>query len=178
MAKKESRNAFLLKQAVGLSGFFHAEDFPSARYFMCMNPMARQTALLESLNIRPLVAPGAMNGYLLFDKRARIIDSRAKNLLDAIPVHGGITYNTKDSVGRCFGFDTAHYNSRDVRSDEPEWVKGECFLMYESLRVIRAVQQTFIQATSQYERAKIYEEVAGGMGYGTILLLRAMSGGL
>lgn len=81
-----------------------------------------------------IMDPDALNGYVAFDKRhAPHLPAGEQNLVQYIPVHGGITYAHKDSVAAVWGFDTMHYRSENEPRTDRDWIRAHCWILYRGL---------------------------------------------
>jgi hypothetical protein len=80
--------------------------------------------------------PDAMNGYVAFSKRhAPRVAGGTGNLVQYIPVHGGVTYAEKDSYAAVWGFDTQHYRSESEPRSDPAWIIANCWILYRGLKL-------------------------------------------
>jgi hypothetical protein len=80
--------------------------------------------------------PDALNGYVAFPKRrAPRIPGNHENLVQYIPVHGGVTYARKDSYAAVWGFDTMHHGSEQQPRTDRDWIRGQCLILFYGLRL-------------------------------------------
>jgi hypothetical protein len=106
-----------------------------------------------------LLDPEALNGYVAFEKRyAPRLPAGYQNLVQYIPVHGGITYAAKDDFAAVWGFDTMHYRSeREPRSDQ-DWIRASCQILYRGLLLAAKHWKEFHRAGRE-RRAEIAQEL-------------------
>lgn len=98
----------------------------------------------------------AMNGYVAFPKRGFSLHDV---LVDFIPVHGGITYRTKDQTATVYGFDTLHFNSDNLPIHEPAWIKWQCHVLYEGVLLAKKLGPAYRRATTIEKKAAILQEL-------------------
>jgi hypothetical protein len=80
--------------------------------------------------------PDALNGYVAFDKRhAPKVADGTGNIVQYIPVHGGVSYNKKDSYAAVWGFDTMHHRSENEPRTDPAWIVANCWILYRGLKL-------------------------------------------
>lgn len=90
----------------------------------------------------------ALNGYVAFPKRdAPRLPTGDQNLVQYIPVHGGITYVVKDSFAAVWGFDTLHYSSEEQPRADQDWIRGQCLILYYGLRLAAKLWPEFRRAS-------------------------------
>ena len=83
-----------------------------------------------------LLDPDALNGYVAFDKRhAPRVGDGTGNIVQYIPVHGGVTYAEKDSYAAVWGFDTMHCRSEEEPRTDPAWILANCYVLYRGLKL-------------------------------------------
>lgn len=104
---------------------------------------------------------GALNGYVVFPKRDCPVGMgpRATGILEYVPVHGGITYATKDALGCVFGFDTAHHSSPHLPIAEPKWIKWQCEVMYEGIKLAGKVEPEYRKTRNNLRRAELVQPI-------------------
>jgi hypothetical protein len=102
------------------------------------------------------IDPDALNGYVAFPKRhpPRLPISTG-HLVQYIPVHGGVTYATKDAFAAVWGFDTHHAGSEEVPRADPDWVKYQCHILYHGLEVAAKLWPRFRREQNQNKRAEM-----------------------
>ncbi len=111
----------------------------------------------------PIVAkfmdPDALNGYVAFDKRhAPRVPAGDKNLVQYIPVHGGITYAAKDHLAAVWGFDTMHYLSENQPRTDPDWIRANCHVLYRGLLLCEMRWKEFRRAKRE-RKMEIVQEI-------------------
>jgi len=80
------------------------------------------------------------------------------NIVQYIPVHGGITYMEKDSVAAVWGFDTQHLSSEKEPIAEPEWVVANCWILYRGLKLAAKLWPEFRRAGNM-RRAELAQQL-------------------
>lgn len=94
-----------------------------------------------------IMDPDALNGYVAFEKRyAPRVPGGDQNLVQYIPVHGGITYAHKDSVAAVWGFDTMHYKSENEPRTDRDWIRAHCWILYRGLLLAEKRWKEFSRA--------------------------------
>lgn len=108
------------------------------------------------------VEPDALNGYVAFPKRnaPRLPANRTGNIVQYIPVHGGITWARKDSYAAVWGFDTGHYGSEKQPRTDKDWIRAHCWVLYRGLLAAEKLWPEFERA-SRDRRAEIADELLG-----------------
>jgi hypothetical protein len=108
--------------------------------------------------------PDALNGYVAFPKRqAPSLPRSTGNIVQYIPVHGGVTWARKDSFMAVWGFDTMHATSeREPRTDQ-DWIRANCWVLYRGLLLAAKLWPEFRRA-SQKRRAELAEELLDLVG--------------
>ena len=110
--------------------------------------------------------PGALNGYVAFPKRrAPRIPGDDQNLVQYIPIHGGVTYACKDSYAAVWGFDTMHHQSEAQPRTDQDWIRGQCLILYYGLRLSEKLWPEFRRASDarRLELAQgMFELLPGG----------------
>jgi hypothetical protein len=108
--------------------------------------------------------PDALNGYVAFPKRAAPrLPPGTGNIVQYIPVHGGVTWARKDSYMAVWGFDTMHvYSERQPRTDK-DWIRANCWLLYRGL-LLAAKRWPEFRRASQRRRAEMVEELLDLVG--------------
>lgn len=101
---------------------------------------------------------GGLNGYVRFEKRP-VRESGCDGILNYVPVHGGITYADEDENGMVYGFDTAHCNSDQYPLHDPSWIKDQIKVMLDGIKKASEVEETYLLATSNEEKAKLVDAV-------------------
>lgn len=104
---------------------------------------------------------GGCNGYITFPSRPAK-EEGYRGILTYVPVHGGITFASKDKDGGGFtyGFDTAHHYSKDVPADDPEWIRGQIDIMRRGILLAAEVEDEYLLAEGNDEkRAEICQRV-------------------
>ena len=82
----------------------------------------RQDPALE--NTEAWLDPEALNGYVAFPKRhAPRLPVNYQNLVQYMPIHGGVTYVRKDSYAAVWGFDTMHLDSAALPRTDCDWMR-------------------------------------------------------
>lgn len=103
--------------------------------------------------------PDALNGYVVFDKRhAPRLPAGDKNLVQYIPVHGGVTYAVKDSIAAVWGFDTMHGRSEEQPRTDRDWIRANCWILYRGLLLAEKHWKEFSRA-SRERKIEIIEEI-------------------
>jgi hypothetical protein len=111
--------------------------------------------------LQALCDPDALNGYVAFPKRsAPQVPAGFGNIVQYIPVHGGINYATKDAFAAVWGFDTLHLNSELQPRTDPDWIRGQCLILYCGLRRAEKLWPEFRRATLK-RRAELAQELFG-----------------
>jgi hypothetical protein len=133
---------------------------PNVEFWALYSPMREEALRMQKdPRISHLFNPNALNGYVVFLKRhAPSIPSGMNNIVQYIPVHGGITYARKDSYAAVWGFDTAHCNSNDYPIDKIEWIMNECNNLLLGLLLAEKLWPEFKQATNE-RKAQIADEL-------------------
>jgi hypothetical protein len=108
--------------------------------------------------------PDALNGYVAFPKRqAPRLPRTTGNIVQYIPVHGGVTWARKDSFMAVWGFDTMHaYSERQPRTDQ-DWIRANCWVLYRGLLLAAKLWPEFRRA-SQRRRAELAQELLDLVG--------------
>lgn len=184
LVPRGSHNAVLKALAIE-----KGELAPGVEYWLVDNPMTaewmrmqdREAAGLlpkgfcESLPILQRMVAG-FNGYVAFPKRNAPLKARElTGLIEAIPVHGGVTYVCKDKTAAVYGFDTCHHNSEHVPRYDRTWMKWQCQVLYEGLLMARKIEDRYLKAGLS-ERAELLQplvDLVPEQEIGTGLLLRA-----
>jgi hypothetical protein len=111
-----------------------------------------------------LCDPDALNGYVAFPKRqAPRLPRSTGNIVQYIPVHGGVTWACKDSYMAVWGFDTGHaYSERQPRTDQ-DWIRANCWVLYRGLLLAAKLWPEFRRA-SQRRRAELAQELLDLVG--------------
>jgi hypothetical protein len=103
-----------------------------------------------------LCDPDALNGYVAFDKRhAPRLPMDTGNLVQYIPVHGGVTYAVKDSIAAVWGFDTMHGTSERVERTDREWMRYQCHILHHGLEIAADLWPKFRRERDQAKRAEM-----------------------
>jgi hypothetical protein len=104
--------------------------------------------------------PDALNGYVAWPKRhaPRIPHNDTGNIVQYIPVHGGITWACKDSYAAVWGFDTMHHASEKQPRTDKDWVRANCWVLYRGLLLAEKLWPEFRRA-SQDRRAQIAQQL-------------------
>jgi hypothetical protein len=145
------RNAALIREPIGRRG---------AEVWITYSPLRASTlALLEHYPEFAAISssdPDSLNGYVAFPKRhAPRLPISTGHLVQYIPVHGGVTYATKDSIAAVWGFDTHHAGSENVPRTDPDWVKYQCHILYHGLEVAAKLWPRFRREQNQSKRAEM-----------------------
>jgi hypothetical protein len=89
----------------------------------------------------------ALNGYVAFPKRrAPHIPPGTGSLTSYIPVHGGVTYASKDSFAAVWGFDTMHSGSEHEPRGDKDWILANCVILYRGLLLAAKLWPEFRRA--------------------------------
>jgi hypothetical protein len=104
--------------------------------------------------------PDALNGYVAFPKRRapRIPQNSTGNIVQYIPVHGGVTWACKDSFMAVWGFDTIHAGSELQPRTDRDWIRANCWVLYRGLLLAEKLWPEFRRA-SQSGRADIADQL-------------------
>ena len=104
--------------------------------------------------------PDALNGYVAFPKRRapRLPANRTGNIVQYIPVHGGVSYAVKDSFMAVWGFDTVHARSEEQPRTDRDWIRANCWVLYRGLLLAEKLWPEFRRAP-QSRRAEIAEQL-------------------
>ena len=103
--------------------------------------------------------PDALNGYVAYPKRhAPRLPKGDCNIVQYIPVHGGITWACKDSYMAVWGFDTMHCNSAEQPRADQDWIRANCWVLYRGLMLAEKRWPEFRRA-SRSRRAEIADEL-------------------
>lgn len=103
--------------------------------------------------------PDALNGYVAYPKRhAPRLPQGTGNIVQYIPVHGGVTYACKDSFMAVWGFDTMHAGSEEHPRSDRDWIRAHCWLLYRGLMLAEQLWPEFRRA-SQERRAELVEQL-------------------
>lgn len=115
--------------------------------------LRRMPELMKSMD------PEALNGYVVFPKRrAPRLPPGTGNLVQYIPVHGGVTYARKDRIAAVWGFDTAHSHSEDEPRTDQDWILANCMVLYRGLLLAAKIWPKFRRA-SPTRRAELAQEL-------------------
>jgi hypothetical protein len=107
-----------------------------------------------------MLDPDALNGYVAFPKRhAPRLPVNYQGLVQYIPVHGGCTYAVKDSFAAVWGFDTHHLNSEKLPRTNPDWIRYQCLVLYEGLRVAGKLWPKFRREHNDQKRLEMANAV-------------------
>jgi hypothetical protein len=116
--------------------------------------MREDPVLMHLTELPGLLDPDALNGYVAFPKRrAPHLPSGTGNLVQYIPVHGGITYACKDSYMAVWGFDTGHFDSDNQPRSDRDWIRANCWVLYRGLLLAEQLSPEFRRATEQRRAA-------------------------
>jgi hypothetical protein len=100
--------------------------------------------------------PDALNGYVAFDKRhAPRLPMTTGDLVQYIPVHGGVTYACKDSIAAVWGFDTMHGGSEKVPRTDRDWMRYQCHILHHGLEIAEDLWPKFRRERNQVKRAEM-----------------------
>jgi hypothetical protein len=111
-----------------------------------------------------LLDPDALNGYVAFPKRnAPRVPRNTGNIVQYIPVHGGITWAVKDSYMAVWGFDTMHWASSEQPRSDRDWIRANCHLLYRGLLLAEELWPEFRRAT-QERRAELAQRLLDLVG--------------
>jgi hypothetical protein len=104
--------------------------------------------------------PDALNGYVAYPKRhaPRLPHNEIGDIVQYIPVHGGVTYAHKDSFMAVWGFDTIHAGSEKQPRTDRDWIKANCWILYRGLMLAEKLWPEFRRG-SQERRVKIADEL-------------------
>ena len=137
---------------------------PTVEFWVTYTPLREEwLRLREDPRTRDLIGehcnPDALNGYVAFPKRhAPRLKMGSGNIVQYIPVHGGITYMEKDSVAAVWGFDTQHLSSEKEPIAEPEWVVANCWILYRGLKLAAKLWPEFRRAGNM-RRAELAQQL-------------------
>jgi hypothetical protein len=91
--------------------------------------------------------PDALNGYVAFPKRhAPRLPMDIGNIVQYIPVHGGVSYAHKDATAAVWGFDTMHAGSEDVPRTDRDWMRHQCHILHHGLEIAAGLWPEFRRA--------------------------------
>ena len=109
-----------------------------------------------------LCDPDALNGYVAFPKRSapRLPANDIGNIVQYIPVHGGITWARKDSFMAAWGFHTMHSGSENQPRTDRDWIRAHCWLLYRGLMLAEKLWPEFERAP-KWRRAELADELLG-----------------
>jgi hypothetical protein len=103
--------------------------------------------------------PDALNGYVAFPKRhAPRLPAGTGNIVQYIPVHGGVTWARKDSFMAVWGFDTMHHRSEHEPRTNQDWIRAHCWILYRGLMLAEQLWPEFRRA-SQSRRAELAQQL-------------------
>lgn len=103
--------------------------------------------------------PDALNGYVAYPKRrAPRLQRGTGNIVQYIPVHGGVTYERKDSFMAVWGFDTGHCDSEKQPRTDQAWIRANCWILYRGLMLAEKLWPEFRRA-SQPRRIDIAQQL-------------------
>lgn len=104
--------------------------------------------------------PEALNGYVAFPKRSapRLPRNDTGNIVQYIPVHGGVTWACKDGYMAVWGFDSGHHGSEREPRTEPDWIRANCWILYRGLMLAEQLWPQFRRA-SQQRRAELADQL-------------------
>lgn len=111
------------------------------------------------LGARRILDPDALNGYVAFPKRrAPKLPHGTGNIVQYIPIHGGVTWARKDSYMAVWGFDTMHANSEKQPRTDQDWIRANCWVLYRGLMLAEKLWPEFRRA-SQERRAELAQQL-------------------
>jgi hypothetical protein len=103
--------------------------------------------------------PDALNGYVAFPKRrAPKLPHGTGNIVQYMPVHGGITLARKDSYMAVWGFDTMHCDSEKQPRTDQDWIRANCWVLYRGLVLAEKLWPEFRRAP-QHRRAELAQQL-------------------
>jgi hypothetical protein len=98
--------------------------------------------------------PDALNGYVAFPKRhAPRLPMTTGDLVQYIPVHGGVTYACKDCIAAVWGFDTMHGGSEKVERTDRDWARYQCHILHHGLEIAEEMWPEFRRERDLQKRA-------------------------
>jgi hypothetical protein len=153
-----SRNRFIAEKAVEREAIRDHRGKFIAEIWIAYTPLREEFLKLRSnpeFTYAGLLGdPDALNGYVAFPKRRapRIPRNDVGNLVQYIPVHGGVTYARKDAYAAVWGFDTCHYDSHRQPITDRDWIRNECLILLMGLQIADKMWPEFRRA-SQTRRA-------------------------
>jgi hypothetical protein len=104
--------------------------------------------------------PDALNGYVAFPKRhAPKLPVTVRDLVQYIPVHGGVTWACKDSLATVYGFDTGHAGSEKLPIADQDWIKYQCYVLYHGLEVAEQLWPAFRRERDVHKRAEMAQKL-------------------
>jgi hypothetical protein len=99
------------------------------------------------------------NGYVSF-KSKPVKEPDYHGILTYVPVHGGITYAEHDELGSAYGFDTGHCDSGKFPIRDLSWIKGQCEIMLNGIRLAATLEDEYLLAEGDNEkRAEICQRI-------------------
>lgn len=106
-----------------------------------------------------LCDPDALNGYVAFPKRAAPkLPAGTGDIAQYIPVHGGVTYATKDGYMAVWGFDTMHAGSEVEPRTDKDWILANCWVLYRGLLQAAQLWPKFRRA-DRFHRAEMADQL-------------------
>jgi len=134
--------------------------------------MMGKGVLINLPETRKMCDPDALNGYVAFSKRyaPRVPQNSTGNIVQYIPVHGGVTWARKDSYMAVWGFDTMHANSENQPRTDRDWIRANCWVLYRGLLLAEQLWPEFRRA-SQPRRADLVDQLLD-CGCDTLRLMR------
>jgi hypothetical protein len=158
---RDSRNEYIASQAIRCESLSGGVEFwitynGNREQWLHMRKDPRLSAMPELMKH---MAPEALNGYVAFPKRrAPRLPPGTGNIVQYIPVHGGVTWAHKDSFAAVWGFDTGHAGSEDEPRTDQDWILGNCFVLYRGLTLAAKLWPEFRRA-GQKRRAALAQEL-------------------
>ena len=105
------------------------------------------------------LVPDGINGYLIVEN-TNIPDEGYDGIFGHINVHGGITF-ARIINGYCiYGFDTAHYNSREYPINDADWILGQIDCMARGIFKVKELYNRYMKSEEySKEKADLYSQV-------------------
>lgn len=130
--------------------------------------------------IVPAPMEGALNGYIMFDKKP-VKECGYSGIISYVPVHGGITYCEHDENCSVYGFDTLHYNSEQFPRTDTNWIKQQIEIMLNGIIKAAEVETKYLKCVSNKGKAKycqMVSDIAPETEYNFGVMINLLSGKL
>jgi hypothetical protein len=132
-----------------------------AELWICYSPIREEVleARAAGIELSSYLNPDALNGYIAFTKRhaPALPRNDTGNIVQYIPVHGGVTYALKDGFAAVWGFDTHHHRSETVDRTDADYIRYQCALLYHGLEVAEDLWPRFHRERDMGKRAEIVQ---------------------